>query len=133
MTMTEFPGLPSDHLDGGGGVDDDKSGSHAAQSLGDTLRWAFELDESPAIAGATFLTREIIPAARDPFDAITTSAASLQQLEAARTQDGAGRRWANPAKPVCGSSKAWTLRWGKTCCIAATNSARLTQSPGAMW
>ena len=81
MMMMEFPGLPSDHLDGSGGVDDDKSGSHAAQSLGDTLRWAFELDESPAIAGATFLTREIIPAARDPFDAITTSAASLQQLE----------------------------------------------------
>ena len=59
----------------------DPSGSHAAQSLGNTLRWAFELDESPAIAGATFLTREIIPGARDPFDAIAGGTATLRQLE----------------------------------------------------
>jgi hypothetical protein len=66
--------------DGAGGADD-RSGSHAAQSLGETLRWAFELDESPAIAGATFLTREIIPTARDPFEAIAAGTTSLQQLE----------------------------------------------------
>lgn len=59
----------------------DPSGSHAAQSLGDTLRWAFELDASPAVAGATFLTREIIPGARDPFEAIVGQATTLQQLE----------------------------------------------------
>ncbi len=70
-------------FDGGaaGSGAEDKSGSHAAQSLGDTLRWAFELDESPAIAGATFLTREIIPAARDPFEAIAGGVATLAQLE----------------------------------------------------
>ena len=61
--------------------ENDESATRAAQSLSDTLRWAFELDESPAIAGATFLTREIIPCARDPFDAITDGAATTRQLE----------------------------------------------------
>ena len=59
----------------------DPSGSHAAQSLGDTLRWAFDLDHSPAISGATFLTREIIPNAKDPFDAIADGTTTLHQLE----------------------------------------------------
>ncbi len=59
----------------------DQGGTHEAQALGNTLRWAFELNESPAIAGATFLTREIIPGARDPFDAITNGAATVRQLE----------------------------------------------------
>jgi len=52
----------------------------AGASLGDTLRWAFELDQSPALAGATWITREIIPAARDPFDAILAASTSLDAL-----------------------------------------------------
>jgi len=59
----------------------DPSGSHAAQSLGDTLRWAFELDSSPALAGASFLTREIIPGAKDPFEAIDEPSTTVRQLE----------------------------------------------------
>ena len=59
----------------------DPSGSHAAQSLGDTLRWAFELDSSPALAGASFLTREIIPGAKDPFEAIVSPDTTQHQLE----------------------------------------------------
>ena len=70
MTMHDFPDPQHD-----------PSGSHAAQSLGDTLRWAFELDSSPAIAGAAFLTREIIPAAKDPFDAIIAASTTQHQLE----------------------------------------------------
>jgi hypothetical protein len=49
-------------------------------ALGDTLRWAFELDQSPALTGATWITREIIPAARDPFDAILAQSTSLDAL-----------------------------------------------------
>ena len=59
----------------------DSGDPDGTQSLGDTLRWAFELDASPAVAGATFLTREIIPGARDPFEAIVGAATTLQQLE----------------------------------------------------
>ena len=59
----------------------DPSGSHAAQSLGETLRWAFELDSSPAVAGAAFLTREIIPGAKDPFEAIVSPDTTQHQLE----------------------------------------------------
>jgi hypothetical protein len=51
-----------------------------ASKLGDTLRWAFELDQSPALAGATWLTREIIPDAKDPFDAILAAGTSLDAL-----------------------------------------------------
>jgi hypothetical protein len=54
--------------------------SPTGTSLGDTLRWAFELDQSPALAGATWITREIIPAARDPFDAILAPSTSLDAL-----------------------------------------------------
>jgi hypothetical protein len=57
----------------------------AHRTLGDTLRWAFELDSSPAIAGATWLTREIVPNARDPFDAILDAATTLKQLEELKT------------------------------------------------
>jgi hypothetical protein len=64
-----------------------RSGSGSSPShLGDTLRWAFELDASPTLAGATWLTREIVPGARDPFDAIvapTTSIEALEQLKSA--------------------------------------------------
>ncbi|MFM7259363.1 MAG: hypothetical protein ACKO3W_02040 [bacterium] len=56
-----------------------QGGAHA--HLGDTLRWAFELDTSPALAGAAWLTREIVPGARDPFDAIVATATSLDALE----------------------------------------------------
>lgn len=52
----------------------------SASKLGDTLRWAFELDQSPALAGATWLTREIIPEAKDPFDAILAPSTSLDAL-----------------------------------------------------
>jgi hypothetical protein len=51
-----------------------------ASKLGDTLRWAFELDQSPALAGATWLTREIIPDAKDPFDAILAPGTTLDAL-----------------------------------------------------
>lgn len=56
----------------------------AASTLSDTLRWAFELDQSPALAGATWLTREIIPDAKDPYAAIlapTTSLDALRELK----------------------------------------------------
>ncbi len=63
-------------------IEPDMPGPHpiAGASLGDTLRWAFELDQSPALAGATWITREIIPAARDPFDAILAPSTSLDAL-----------------------------------------------------
>ena len=70
MTMHDFPDPHND-----------PSGSHAAQSLGDTLRWAFELDTSPALAGAAFLTREIIAGSKDPFEAIVAASTTLHQLE----------------------------------------------------
>ena len=54
--------------------------SDTASKLSDTLRWAFELDQSPALAGATWLTREIIPDAKDPFDAILAPGTSLDAL-----------------------------------------------------
>jgi hypothetical protein len=60
--------------------------SGSAPQLGDTLRWAFELDASPTLSGATWLTREIVPGARDPFEAIvapTTSIDALEQLKGA--------------------------------------------------
>lgn len=63
-----------------------QSPSGASPQLGDTLRWAFELDASPALAGATWLTREIVPDARDPFEAIvapTTTIDALEQLKSA--------------------------------------------------
>jgi hypothetical protein len=59
--------------------------SDAHNTLGDTLSWAFELDNSPAIAGATWLTREIVPNARDPFDAILDAATTAKQLEELKT------------------------------------------------
>lgn len=57
-----------------------KPAPDSASKLGDTLRWAFELDQSPALAGATWLTREIIPEAKDPFDAILSPTTSLDAL-----------------------------------------------------
>jgi len=57
---------------------DDPDGTHA---LGDTLRWAFEFDAAPAMAGARFLTREIVPGAKDPFSAIDDPATTVRQLE----------------------------------------------------
>ncbi|MBI1304075.1 MAG: hypothetical protein GC172_09850 [Phycisphaera sp.] len=65
--MTTEPDMPGHH-------------SITSASLSDTLRWAFELDQSPALAGATWITREIIPAARDPFEAILASSTSLDAL-----------------------------------------------------
>lgn len=56
------------------------SRSDTASKLSDTLRWAFELDQSPALSGATWLTREIIPDAKDPFDAILAPSTSLEAL-----------------------------------------------------
>jgi hypothetical protein len=50
-------------------------------SLGDTLSWAFELDQSPALAGAAWLTREIVADAKSPFDAILASTTTVGQLE----------------------------------------------------
>lgn len=66
--------------------DDNMSGSSnhpngSSPQLGDTLRWAFELDTSPALAGATWLTREIVPDARDPFEAIVASTTTVEALE----------------------------------------------------
>lgn len=52
----------------------------SAEVLGDTLRWAFELDGDPQLAGATWLTREIVAGAKDPFDAIASPATSLDAL-----------------------------------------------------
>lgn len=58
------------------------SGSAGSSAkLGETLRWAFEFNTSPALAGATWLTREIIPDARDPFDAILAPNTTLSALE----------------------------------------------------
>ncbi|MCE2885653.1 MAG: hypothetical protein LW806_12245 [Planctomycetaceae bacterium] len=66
----------------GGTPSPTRSGSGSAPShLGDTLRWAFELDASPTLAGATWLTREIVPGARDPFDAIVATTTTLDALE----------------------------------------------------
>lgn len=56
------------------------SRSDTASKLSDTLRWAFELDQSPALSGATWLTREIIPDAKDPFDAILAPGTSVEAL-----------------------------------------------------
>jgi len=53
----------------------------SSAKLGETLRWAFEFNTSPALAGAIWLTREIIPDARDPFDAILAPNTSVNALE----------------------------------------------------
>lgn len=61
-----------------------RSRPDANSALGDTLRWAFELETSPAQFGAMWLTREIIPDAKDPFDAIlapTTTLDGLRELK----------------------------------------------------
>ncbi len=55
--------------------------SGLSSGLEDTLRWAFELDDAPALAGATWLTREIVPNALDPFSALTEPSTTLAQLE----------------------------------------------------
>lgn len=49
--------------------------------LGDTLRWAFELDANPAFVGATWLAREIVPSAADPFEAILAPSVGVDALE----------------------------------------------------
>ena len=49
--------------------------------LGDTLRWAFELDANPAQVGATWLAREIVPGAADPFAAILSPSVGPETLE----------------------------------------------------
>jgi hypothetical protein len=59
----------------------DPQPSSPSAKLGDTLRWAFELDQSPALAGATWLTQEIVPHAKDPFEAILASSTSLDALK----------------------------------------------------
>jgi hypothetical protein len=59
----------------------DSGDPDGTQSLGDTLRWAFEFDDAPAMAGARFLTREIIPGAKDPFEAIDEPSTTVRQLE----------------------------------------------------
>ena len=62
------------------------SSRDSAESLGDTLRWAFQLEASPALTGATWLAREIVPDASDAFEAITattTSLAALRELKSA--------------------------------------------------
>ena len=66
--------------DGSGNLDA-HGDAEGAQSLGDTLRWAFEFDEAPAMAGARFLTREIVPDAKDPFAAIDDPSTTVRQLE----------------------------------------------------
>ena len=58
-----------------------QSHPESSRSLGDTLRWAFELDSSPALAGATWLACEIVPSARDPFEAILAESTTLGALE----------------------------------------------------
>lgn len=80
-TADPFDSSPESAPDSSPEPSQDPSGSHAAQSLGDTLRWAFDLEHSPALAGAGFLTREIIPGAKDPFEAIAGGETTLQQLE----------------------------------------------------
>lgn len=58
----------------------------SAEVLGNTLRWAFELEGDPMMAGAAWLTREIVPGAKDPFEAIaapTTSLDALRELKSA--------------------------------------------------
>ncbi len=55
--------------------------SRSAQGLEDTLRWAFELDDSTAMTGATWLTREIVPSAADPWSALLDASTTLAQLE----------------------------------------------------
>lgn len=77
--MSIDPHITDNH---GGSTSPTRSGSGSSPShLGDTLRWAFELDASPTMAGATWLTREIVPGARDPFDAIVATTTSLDALE----------------------------------------------------
>ena len=74
-----------DHREGNEGHDDHGRAHDAplehGTSLGDTLSWAFELDQSPALAGASWLTREIVPDAKSPFDAILAPATTVGQLE----------------------------------------------------
>jgi hypothetical protein len=59
----------------------DPQSSNPSAKLSDTLRWAFELDQSPALAGAMWLTQEIVPHAKDPFDAILAPSTSLDALK----------------------------------------------------
>jgi hypothetical protein len=59
----------------------DPHSSNPSAKLGDTLRWAFELDQSPALAGAMWLTQEIVPHAKDPFEAILAPSTSLDALK----------------------------------------------------
>jgi hypothetical protein len=102
----------------------------SAQELGDTLRWAFDLDESPALAGAAFLTREIIPTARDPYEAVTDPATTVRQLEDLKS--------AYKLLRTSGSSSAERILAGKL--YAATIAAALvrhgarisTQSPATL-
>lgn len=78
-----------DHRDGNQGHDDPGRAHDAplehGTSLGDTLSWAyawaFEPDQSPVLAGASWLAREIVPDAKSPFDAILAPATSAGQLE----------------------------------------------------
>ena len=77
--MSIDPHITDNH---GGSTSPTRSGSGSSPShLGDTLRWAVELDASPTMAGATWRTREIVPGARDPFDAIVATTTSLDALE----------------------------------------------------
>lgn len=102
----------------------------SAQELGDTLRWAFDLDESPALAGAAFLTREIIPTARDPYEAVTDPSTTVRQLEDLKS--------AYKLLRTSGSSSAERILAGKL--YAATIAAALvrhgarisTQSPATL-
>lgn len=59
----------------------DETGPSSSDPLSDTLRWAFELDANPALVGATWLAREIVPGAADPFEAILSSAARPETLD----------------------------------------------------
>ncbi len=58
----------------------ESASSGASKGLEDTLRWAFELDASPALAGASWLTREIVPHASDAFGGLLDGATTLAQL-----------------------------------------------------
>jgi hypothetical protein len=86
MTMRPEHGHPSEPTGPADAPLADDAPLEHGTSLGDTLSWAFELDQSPALAGATWLTREIVPDAQSPFDAIlapSTSPAALADLKSA--------------------------------------------------
>jgi hypothetical protein len=52
----------------------------SSETLGDTLRWAFEFSAEHTHSGPDFIAREIVPGAANAFEAILAPATSLEAL-----------------------------------------------------